>query len=141
VATGVHSRVVKWKGREADHSPLSNAEVKDGRRYTASLLYALMVWTGRTLPCYDNDTYRHAETTFVCTVRFIIFWFSSCHSSTDPSCFFLYFSLLPSSFWAQTIHIRNSVSPVSVSCKLQPYGSSSNFSVLYQVQTCGDVDA
>jgi len=52
----VHSQVIKWKRREADHSPLSNAEVKDGRRYTASPLYALMVWTGRTLPCYNNGT-------------------------------------------------------------------------------------
>jgi hypothetical protein len=61
VATGVYSRVVNWKRREADHSPLSNVEVKDSRRSTASPLYAL-VWTGRPSPCY-NGTYRHAEMT------------------------------------------------------------------------------
>jgi hypothetical protein len=76
VATGVNFRVVKWQGREADHSPLSNVEVKDSSRYTASPLYAL-VWTGRPSPCYNNGTYRHD---LVCTVRCILFWFFYCHS-------------------------------------------------------------
>jgi hypothetical protein len=32
------------------HSPLSSAKVKNEWRYNFTLLYAFIVWTGRTLP-------------------------------------------------------------------------------------------
>jgi len=38
------SPVVKRPGREVDHSPLPNAEVKNAWRYTTTLQYASMTW-------------------------------------------------------------------------------------------------
>jgi hypothetical protein len=35
---------LKWLGREADHSPLSNAEVKNARSYTSTPPYVFVAW-------------------------------------------------------------------------------------------------
>jgi hypothetical protein len=35
---------VKWLGHEADHSPISSAEVKNAQSYTFTHLYVVMVW-------------------------------------------------------------------------------------------------
>jgi len=38
---GVHSLGVKWSACEVDHSPLSNAEVKNESSYTSATLHVL----------------------------------------------------------------------------------------------------
>jgi hypothetical protein len=43
-STGVLSSGVKRPGREADHSLLSTAEVKNARRYTSTPPYVRMAW-------------------------------------------------------------------------------------------------
>jgi len=35
---------VKWMGHEADHSPPSNAKVKNARSHTCTYQYILMMW-------------------------------------------------------------------------------------------------
>ena len=47
---GAHSLGVKQPGYEGDNSPPSNAEVKNERIYTSTLLYAFMAWIGTNLP-------------------------------------------------------------------------------------------
>jgi hypothetical protein len=44
MGTGGLSLGVKWPGREADHSPLSSAEVKNAWNYTPAPQYAS--WCG-----------------------------------------------------------------------------------------------
>jgi hypothetical protein len=46
---------IKQQWREADYSPLSGAEVKNGRSYNFT---SLVAWTGTTLPLPFKDTFR-----------------------------------------------------------------------------------
>jgi len=44
MGTGVLSPGVKWPGREADHSPTYNAEVKNAWSYNSTSPYVFMAW-------------------------------------------------------------------------------------------------
>jgi len=49
MGTGVNFPEVKQAGRDVDHTPPSSADVKNGVTLPIPL-YAMMVWTGTTLP-------------------------------------------------------------------------------------------
>jgi hypothetical protein len=48
---------VKRLGREVNHSPASSAEVKKRGAILLIPLYALMAWTGKTLPIFTQATF------------------------------------------------------------------------------------
>jgi hypothetical protein len=54
---------VKQPGFEADHLPLSSAEVKSEWSYTSTLPYAVVVCTGTPLPFLIIAEPRYAEGT------------------------------------------------------------------------------
>jgi hypothetical protein len=50
MATGVVSTEIRRPEREIEPYPLSSAEVKNEWSYTCTPVYAVMAWTGTTLP-------------------------------------------------------------------------------------------
>jgi len=51
-----YSGTVKRPVRESDHLPPSSAVVKNYWSYTLTPLYALIAWTGTTLPFYHSQS-------------------------------------------------------------------------------------
>jgi hypothetical protein len=52
---------LKRPGRETDHSPASNAEVKNEWNYTAASLLGFLVWTRATLPFLPSCVTFHSH--------------------------------------------------------------------------------
>jgi hypothetical protein len=61
---------IKRPGREADHSPPSSAEVKDGWSYTAIPQYVFMAWC--LVKHKENFTF---QTSYNLLQQFILYWF------------------------------------------------------------------
>jgi YHS domain-containing protein len=67
---GVHSLAVKWSACEVDHSPLSNAEVKNKSNYTSATL-RMPSWQGQLYffnsnKNKNNDSDEHV---YVCALN------------------------------------------------------------------------
>jgi len=64
---GILSLAVKEPGREADHSPLSSAEVKNAWSYTSTVRYTFMTWFSvkEKHKCYVADIFTQGMKIYI----------------------------------------------------------------------------